>query len=272
LPFVIVGVLVVVREYNKGFMEAFLVFSLLALIPTLFLRQYTGFYILPFLALFGAFGVVGLLRAVKKHPRAGKAVVVASIVAISGFAVGVLEIEVDRSTSLSSATYSTALYLNSLPGGNFVANEGLMGVRVAAISGRSGLPVGGAGTTAQSPELLVMGVYEPSEVLARERRIPLADLTIEDDSPFYLEGINSLVDWQEKILFLTVDQVANRTIEDHGLVYYVELEAYRGAFSAFGNTYRGFPFSNFAISSHATRYKIYDGSTEDIFYAFAPRG
>jgi len=67
LPFVIVGVLVVVREYNKGFMEAFLVFSLLALIPTLFLRQYTGFYILPFLALFGAFGVVGLLRT-GRHP------------------------------------------------------------------------------------------------------------------------------------------------------------------------------------------------------------
>src|SRR3989304_1203161 len=43
LPFVLVGVLGVVREYNKGFMEAFLVFSLLALIPTLFLRQYTGF-------------------------------------------------------------------------------------------------------------------------------------------------------------------------------------------------------------------------------------
>ena len=272
LPFVVVGVLVVVREHNKGFMEAFLVFSLLALIPTLFLRQYTGFYILPFLALFGAFGVVGLLRAAKKHPRAGKAVVVASIVAISGFAVGILEVEIERSSSVSSATYSTGLFLQSLPGGNFVANEGLTGVRVAAISGRSGLPVGGAGTTAQSPELLVMGVYEPTEITELADRIPLQELTIEHDSPFKIDEINSLLDWQERILFLTVDQVANRTIEDHGLVYYVELEAYRGAFSAFGNTYRGFPFSNFALSSHATRYKIYDGSTEDIFYAFAPRG
>ena len=272
LPFVILGVLALVREYNKGFIEAFLVFSLLALIPTLFLRQYTGFYILPFLALFGAFGVVGLLRALRKYPRMGKAVVVASVVAISGFSIGILEIEVDRTTSVSSGTYSTALYLASLPGGNFVANEGLMGVRVAAISGRSVLPVGGAGTTSQSPELLVMGLYEPSEIFAREDRIPLGELTIEDDSPFRVEGIDSLLDWQVRILFLRADQVANRTIEEHALVYYVELEDFRGAYSAFGNTYRGDPFSNFALSCQATRYKIYDGSSEDIFYAFGPRG
>jgi hypothetical protein len=200
----------------------------------------------------------------------GKAVVVASVVAISGFSIGILEIEVDRTTSVSSGTYSTALYLASLPGGNFVANEGLMGVRVAAISGRSVLPVGGAGTTSQSPELLVMGLYEPSEIFAREDRIPLGELTIEDDSPFRVEGIDSLLDWQVRILFLRADQVANRTIEEHALVYYVELEDFRGAYSAFGNTYRGDPFSNFSLSCQATRYKIYDGSSEDIFYAFAP--
>jgi hypothetical protein len=271
LPFVVVGVFALVRDYNKGFMEAFLVFSVLALIPTLFLRQYTGFYILPFLALFGAFGIVGLLKAFKGHPRVGRTVVVASLLATSAVAVGILEVEVDRSTSMTSATYSTALYISALPAGNFVANEGLMGVRVAAVSGRSVLPVGGAGTTSQSPELLVMGLYDAQEIFDREIRIPLGELTIEDDSPFRVEGINALLDWQRYILTLRVDEVADRTIEDHRLAYYVELEEFRGAYSAFGNTYVGEDFSNFALSCQAMRYKIYDGSMEDIFYAFPPR-
>jgi len=268
LPFALVGVFVVVRERGKGFNESFLVLALLSLIPTLFLRQYTGFYILPFLSVAAAFGVVGVLRLAVKHRRARNALIVACVAGIGGFSLAVLQVEVDRSTSLSDASYSTALYLTTLPDGNFVANEGLVTIRVAAVSGRSGLPVGGAGTTSQSPELLIMGAYNSTTLYERERRIPITELTIENDSPFTLDGVDVRTAWQVDILFKRVDDVTSSTVRQFGLRYYLEDDSLRGVFSAYGNIYRGFPFDEFAKSVHAERYKIYDGSTEDVYLVF----
>ena len=270
LPFALVGVFAIVRERGKGFIESFLVFALLSLIPTLFLRQYTGFYILPFLSLFAAFGILWMFRVMSGHRRARNALGVACILGISGFSIAILQVEVERSTSLSNASYSTALYMTTLPEGNFVANEGLLTIRVSAISGRGGLPVGGAGVTSQSPELLIMGAYNSSTVFERERRIPLTELTIEDDSPFILEGVDVRADWQIEILFKKVDDVTDSTIRQFSLRYFLEDDSLRGVFAAYGNVYSGFPFDEFANSVHAERYKIYDGTTEDIFLAFGP--
>lgn len=270
LPFAFVGVFHVVRYRNKGFTEAFLVLSLLALIPTLFLRQYTGFYILPFVALFAAFGILAIIHIFARHRRARNAVIAISVVGIAAFSVGVLEFESEASTAITDATYNTALYLRFLPSGSFVANDGLMGVRVSSISSVQGLPVGGAGTTAQGPELLILGSYTPQEVFDREARIPLTELTIEHDSPFILEGIDVLSDWQVRVLFLDVDQVSNRTTDRYRLVYYLENDNLRGQYTAFGNIYDGAPFDNFAKSVQAKRYKLYDGDTEDLYLAFAP--
>lgn len=271
LPFALVGVFALVRERNKGLAESFLVFALLALIPTLFLRQYTGFYILPFLALFAAFGIVGLLDILTKHRRARNAIAVACVLGISAFSVAVLQVEVERGTVISEANYTTALYLQSLPEGNFVANDGLTTIRIAAVSGRGGLPVGGAGTTSQSPEILIMGAYNASEIRQRERRIPLTELTIEADSPFSLENLDALSDWQHKILWLDVDSPGTHEMEGrYSLQYYLELNEIRGAYYGFGNTYSGVPFSNFALSVHEKRYRLYNGTTEDLYLVFPP--
>jgi len=265
LPFALGGVFVLVRERGKGFIEAFLVLSLLALVPTLFLRQYTGFYILPFVALFGAFGVLGVARALRRRRRIRNAVVVATLVVISGFSFGLLRVEVQRATVMGGSEYSTGLYLQALPAGNFVSNDGLLTSRLASVSGRGGLPVGGASTTGQSPELLIMGVYNASEVKERETRIPITDLTIEDDSPFYLQGIDARTDWIVKVLQRDADDVVIRP--GYRLQYFVESDYFRGAFTAYGNIYRGIQF---ALSNHAERYKIYDGTTEDIYLSFPP--
>lgn len=273
LPFALLGVFALVRERNKGLAESFLVFALLALIPTLFLRQYTGFYILPFLALFAAFGIVGLLDMLAKHRRARNAIAVACVLGISAFSVAIVQVEVERGTVVSEANYTTALYLQSLPQGNFVANDGLTTIRIAAVSGRGGLPVGGAGTTAQSPEILIMGAYSPSEIKGRERRFLLQELTIEDDSPFWLDNLDVLSDWQHKLLWLDVDSNATHEMRDrYSLQYYLELNEIRGEYQAFGNVYSGSPFSNFALSVHAKRYRVYAGTTEDLYLVFPPTG
>jgi len=267
------GIVFLVRGRNKGFLEAFLCLSLLALIPTLFLRQYTGFYILPFVALFAGIGFGGMITSLSRHPRARNAVAVAAVLAIAATSVSLLQYEVDKATMVSDANYSTALYLAGLPTGSYVANDGLLAIRVSAVSGKQGLPVGGAGTTSQSPEIMIMGAYTPEELFKREHRIPLTELTIEDDSPFVLDNLDALLDWQQKVLWLDVDNVKNETRERYHLVYYLELDSIRGKYLAFGDriyegTTPGNPFGMFAKSVHEKRYKLYDGSTEDLYLAF----
>lgn len=265
LPFALGGVFVLVRENNKGFIEAFLILSLLALIPTLFLRQYTGFYILPFVAIFAGFGIVGLARATQKRPRMRNALVAATLVVMSGISFAILDIEAERGTAMTDPNYTTALYVKYLPEGNLVANDGLLGVRVFSVSGRHGLPIGGAGTISQSAELLVMGVYNASEVYDRERRISLTELTIEDDSPFIVIGVNAREDWVLRVLERDVNDVS--IADAYSLQYYLERDDLRNQFTAFGRIYTG---STFASTVHQGRFKVYDGSTEDLYLAFPP--
>ena len=273
LPFALLGVMELVRQRHKGFMEAFLVFSLLALVPTLFLRQYTGFYILPFLAIFGGFGVAAIVRLFAKRPHARSAIVIASVLAISGSSFAILEFEVGRNTSMSNATYSTALYLNDLPQGNFVANDGLLGIRVASVSARNGLPVGGAGTTHQSPELLIMGAFNVSAVFSREQRIPLTSLTIEDDSPFILVGIDALTAWTADIMKKTADMVSGGLVRQYGMSYYLENDLYRDAYIAFDDVYDGKLDPTLVVfpgSVYDTRYRLYDGPGADLYLVWRP--
>ena len=282
LPFALVGVFAMVREHNKGFLEAFLVLSLLALIPTLFLRQYAGFYILPFLALFAAFGIAGLSTLFPKSRRAQTAIVGTALLLIAGSSVAVLQVEVERGTAMTSSIYTTALYFQTLPNGNFVANDGLLGVRVSSIAGRGGLPVGGAGATHQSPELLVFGMYNASNVFRNEQRIPLPELTIEDDSPFRLLGVNAQVDWAGKVMQSTVDGMNPDIVRSYRLQFYLENDGLRNAFIASGTVYCAGPNPNvkcddttpsnvrFPPSIAARRFRVYAGSTENLYLAFSP--
>ncbi len=271
LPFAVVGVFELVRRHNKGFLDAFLVLSLLSLLPTLFLRTYTGFYILPFLAILAAGGVIGLARWFSMNRLRAKAVLAASVLAITGFSLYVLEVEVDRATYMTDATYTTSLYVHGLPQGGFVTNDGLLGVRVSSIAARWGLPVGGAGTTSQSPEILIMGLYNASEITDKERRKSLTELTIEDDSPFFLIDIDARGDWTDDVFKKHVAQVSlNQTIRPYGLQYFIENDGLRDAYTAYGSVWRFPEHTVFPRSVHATRYKIFDGSTEDIYLAFSP--
>lgn len=272
LPFALVGVFEVIRQPNKGFLEAFIVLSLLALIPTLFLRQYTGFYILPFLALFAGLGLVLILRAFGKRRRARNAVLVASLIVISGFSLVVLEVELERGTAMSDYDYTTALYVQGLPAGHLISNDGLLGIRVSSVSGRGLLPVGGAGTTTQSPELLTMGAYSASEVLRSTEPIDVWKLTVEDDSPFTLKRVNALEDWQLRFLFRDVDNVEARDLNRYKIAYFLENDALRGKYIAYTSVYYGDPFSNFANSVHAKRYKVLDVASQDLYFAFPQPG
>ena len=263
LPLVLVGLVVITRQRNKTIGEPFLALTLLALVPTLSLRQYTGFYILPFLSIFGGLGFVGIVRAIRKKPTLATVTAVSLVLAISAFSAYVLNVELDRETAIEDHTYSTALYIRSMNApGTMIANEGLTGVRVAAISGVRLLPIGGAGTTFQSPELLAYGFYNPSEV--NIVRIDLSSVTIESDSLWVATGVQAERDWVD-ILETPYGPVSAKLVR-YVPAYYLEVDDLAGSFSAYTHTY----CSDLGLSVRENAYRVYDNGVESVWWLYAP--
>ena len=149
LPLALAGLVVTTRQWNKTLREPFLALSFLGFIPTLLLRDYAGFYVLPILAILGGLGFWGIIELFKKRPRVVVLVAVTLTLVVASFSTYVLGVEVDRTPEIASTTYDTSLYgkMMGTPY-TFISNEGLTGVQFASISGGRILPVGGAGTGA----------------------------------------------------------------------------------------------------------------------------
>jgi len=264
LLFALVGVFVLVRSRNKSLREPFLLISFLGLTPTLFLRQYTGFYILPFIALLAGFMFVAAEGM--RRPRFRKAVIITMLAASLGFSAAVLEYEIQNTTFLPEATYGTSIYLRTYaPERNLITNDGLLGIRVASFSASRILPVGGAGTTFQSPELLAYRFFTRAEVEANTVRVPLQDLTLESDSPWIASTIQAEADWVD-IMQGPFDSQGS-AMARYDPAFYLENEHLAGFFFAYGNRYP----SEFASSVHDSAYKLYDGDAETLWYVAAPR-
>src|SRR5207247_9365505 len=84
---------------------------------------------------------------------------------VATFSTYVLGVEVDRTPEIASTTYYTSLY-GKMMGTPYtiISNERLTGVQFASISGGRILPVGGAATSFQSPELLAFGFFSGDDV------------------------------------------------------------------------------------------------------------
>lgn len=266
LPLMFVGLVFLVRQRTKTIAEPFLAVAFLALIPTLFLRQYTGFYVLPMLALLGGLGIERIVLASRQRRSQAVAICVGLFLGVSGFAGYVLSVEIDRTSVLSSDAYNTGLYVQRLSArGTIIANDGLMGVRIGAISGAQMLPVGGAGTTFQSPELLVFGFYTPGEVEARITRAALQDLTIESDSLWIALDIQAELDWV-LILQSRRGSIPEPLDVRYNPVYLLELKAAPGKFLAYGNVY----CADLGLWAHDKQYMVYDNGKETLWWLHAP--
>ena len=265
-PLMLLGLVVVTRQRNKTIHEPFLALAFLGLIPTLLLRQYAGFYILPLLVLLGGLGFRGLLDIAKRRPRLVPVTGVALTLLVGGFSVYVLGVEIARSTEIDWETYASSVYAKRLASrGTYVSNDGLTGIQMAAISGVRVLPVGGAGTTFQSPELLAFGFYTADEVNAQLVRVSIQELTIESDSLWIAPDIQAELDWV-LILQSPNGEISRRLQVRYEPTFLLELKAAAGQFLAYDNTY----CSDLGLWAHAASYRIYENGRESLWWLHAP--
>ncbi len=256
----IIGIVAIGRMNNKSFREPFVVLSFLALTPTLFLRVYTGFYVLPFISLLGATGLVYLARFRTRRVRIATVLVVLAV--CLGFSGYVLQYEIGNSTVLPASTYDLSVYIHTEAWqGSLISNDGLLGVRVASISGYAYLPVGGAGTTFQSPELLIYGFVNATGAEQSVYAVPLGDISIDTDSPWFDSTIQAEAVW---VKMLQSPMAGGRGQNDtFHVTYFLENRQLTGEYLAFGNVYT----SPFAQSVHQEGYLVYTDPLQSLWYA-----
>lgn len=263
LVFAAIGLILLLRTRNKSVREAYVVLVFMALMPTLFLRQYTGFYILPFVAILGGLALAGLMKLRSSQVR--RAVGAFFVVSILAFSLGVLHYEVDHSPTIPDATYSTALYLHSGWANDVViANDGLMGVRVASFAGLRLLPIGGAGTTSQGPELLAYDFISAGDVTKNLGRVPLADLTLDTDSPWVVYAIDAQSDW---VAIMQAPYYRATGILSH---YHPSLYLENREFAYNLYAFDHMSPSAFAGSAHDSAYLLYESPSESVYYVQLP--
>lgn len=258
------GLVILVHRKNKGFSESLVLLSFLGLTPTLFLRAYTGFYILPFVTLLAGLAVVRLAAVQRRRIRV---ILLAAAFSTAGIlSAGILRYEVAHSPIMSLDTYSAAVYVRGMtPGQVVLSNDGLRGVQVASTAGCAYLPVGGASTLFQSPELLAYRFFGPGEVIASLSRVSLGDISLDSDSPFFSSSIQAERDWVS-IMQSSYGAQIDLMTRYHPTLY-LETGTRNASFFAYGSTYD----STFARTMYLNAYKIYDDGSQSIWSIGAVR-
>ncbi|HLA46421.1 MAG TPA: hypothetical protein VJ207_02485 [Thermoplasmata archaeon] len=188
-PLAIVGIAVVLFSRNKGAPEYLFLSTPLAIVPTLFLRSYTGFYIVTFFALFIGMGCASLISRVPKKHRS--LAVLALIVVASVSASQAISFELPRQTFMSESEYTAGLYAKYHVSGTLACNDGLLGSRIASVTGDAYLPIGGATTATYGPDALAFGFIDGFQTIP----VPITELTIDSDALFAPVGVTVGADW-----------------------------------------------------------------------------
>lgn len=259
LPLAVIGVFAVASRRNKDFTEPLLVLAFVTFTPLLFLRDYTGYYTVPFTSVFVAYGIFHFLRSGRS--RRARTVAIAgamSLMIVSSAAIAGYNL---RTTSgMSMETYSLALYVKYGTSGTVLFNEGLIGERVVAIANRPYLPVGGATTAFQSPELLIFSFVNRTDILSQITLLPLSQINVGSDSPFDLQGVQAEGDWAY-ILLSPVNNIPSRYAH-YDVTYLMESKWLYGQYTAYGNIYP----SKLLQTAREQRYVAFQDSYASMYY------
>lgn len=261
-PLVPVGILVTYRRRAKDFKEPFLLIVLVVITPTLTLRQYTGYYIIPFSAVFIGVGLVWIMEKLKSRSlRLGA--LAGSVILLAASAVYVVGYDLQSAQYVDDQSYTSGLFVRYYTDATVIANDGVLGSKLFLVSNHAYLPVGGATTAFQSPELLIFGFVDRKDL--RIYPLPLGDLTVDSDTPFTLSGVQAEADWVQ-ILDNTPSAIPAALWITYSPRYLAESWDTWGGYTAYGNVYG----SRFVSAVHAENYKIFEIQGQTLWFVGGP--
>jgi len=262
-PMAIIGLLYCPWTRSPDLPESFAVAGLVALVPTLLLRDYTGFYVLPFLSVFAAYGLLGMSTRLHSRERLLRRVgagIALAIVVTSGT---ILDYEIGQNPPMSVTSYSAATYVSSVDGGaTVVCNEAVACSRIAAIGRLRILPPAAGSADDPSPEVLIFGFFDRSELTQRIVRAPAQDLRFDSTLLWIVVGIDPVGDYVT-VVQSPMSGIPPSLSARYDPRYYFETTSGSGVF--YGNDGRSYR-SILSDSLHDGAYAIYADGAETLWW------
>ena len=262
-PFAMVGLLYTPWVRGPTVRESFAVAGLVALVPTLLLRDYTGFYILPFLATLAAYGLQGTMKRLKNHRRFRRSIFViatAAVVIVSGT---ILEYEKSHNPPLSPTTYGAATYMAVIvQGTTVVCNEPVTCSRIAALGGVRIVPTAAGSPDDPSPEVIIFNFYNGIDVTRRIVQVPVQNLNFNSNSFWTVAGLNPTDDYV-RIVQSPMNGIPAVLVTRYDPRYYLETTSGVGLF--YGDMGVAYP-SPLGISLHEGSYVLYADGLESLWW------
>ncbi len=263
LPLAAIGLLYVTQGRSPSIRETFVVVSLVGFIPTLLLRQYTGFYILPFLAIVGGYGFVGLLHSLRRRPRLATTVAVVLLLGLGSLSSSILAYETSANPPASSETYSLSLYVARLaPSGVIIGNDALTASRVTAYTNRGVLPPSGSTVGSPGPEVLALGYYSWDEVNLGLTRISLDNITADSDSLWVVNGVNPVGDYAT-FMSSSFNAIPTALVDRYHPTYYMAVKGEQAVYVGLGGVV--YP-SKLGASLDAGAYVVFDDGANELWW------
>jgi hypothetical protein len=264
LPLGFVGILFYATKRAKTMNDFFVLGVVIAFIPLLYLRTYTGFYAAAVLVPVGAGGTLFLTRLVPRKALKVALVATVAVVSIIGSRV-IVAGDIAPYGAMSDSEYSFGLYMNT-HAQTVSFNDGVLGSRVAAVSQRPYLPIGGASTVFTGPELLTFALLDLNRTIIVP--VPIWELDVSSDSPFTVVNVNAAQDWANLMSQPLGTSMSNAIRHAYRVDALAENKALEGTFVSFGH-----PYNSLALASaYDSSYKVFEDTEVRLWFIGSSTG
>ena len=237
----------------------------LLFLPLLPLRDYIAEFLFLFFVMLLVFGLFSIRSRRPRRRKLAFTIIVALMlvsVATSWVMKDYWRQRYSTDAAIPDNTYSTGVYIVDRTSGAIVANDGILGGQLAAVSGRPVLPLGGPSLHWTSPQQLLWRFVNPAELSVRS--LDIWTLSFNTDSIFVPINIrNAEVDW-EAVLFYVSPEVAKQNMQFYDVHFVAVDKRIPFAFQSYGYDRP----SGLLVLLADSNYKIYDSTRQSVWFVW----
>jgi len=263
IPFAVVGLVASTWRRPKEASDKFILAVVLLFLPLLPLRDYIAEFLFLFFVVLLVFGLFSI-RGIRPNRRKLATFVIVSLLLVSVATSWVMKDywrqRYSTDAPIPNQVYSTGVYIVDATSGTIVANDGILGGQLAAVTGRPVLPLGGPSLHWTSPQQLLWRFVNPVDLNVRS--LDVWTISFNTDSIFIPVNVrNAEVDW-EVVLFYTTPVVAKQNLLFYDVHYVVVDKRIPFAFQSYGYDRP----SGLLVLLASSNYKIYDSTRQSIWF------
>jgi len=260
LIFGFLGFAYLIWKRNKTLYDVFLLVSLVFIFPTIGMRTYSSYFFLIFFSLLAGLFFLYCAKLLKRRKQVILVLLVIGLVGSVSFYGYMFDHWKVSSGSMAELTYDTGLYVRYNTHNTFITNDGLLAARVGATSGKSCLPIGGGTLHSNGPEQLIYDFLHEEDFQIIP--IPPSQIAVGSDALYKAKGTGNAEQEWVSIHSMKCNEIPSNKIIQYNLQYSVSYKKWPTQIYAYNKLYK----SNFLISIHLERYKIYDNGEIEIHY------